>query len=145
MVAEMHRAVRQGGRVALYVWDYAGKMEFMRYFWEAASDLDPAARALDEGARFPICHPGRLAALFEDAGLNQVETRPIDLATRFFGFDDYWLPFLGGQGPAPGYTASLSEEARAALRERLRSVLPVQRDGSIHLTARAWAVRGTRD
>ena len=31
-VAEMTRAVRPGGVVAVYVWDYAGKMELMRYF-----------------------------------------------------------------------------------------------------------------
>jgi SAM-dependent methyltransferase len=32
-VQEMARAVRPGGVVAAYVWDYAGKMELMRYFW----------------------------------------------------------------------------------------------------------------
>jgi len=62
----------------------------------------------------------------------------------FQDFDDYWTPFLSGQAPAPGYCMSLGEEARAALRERLRTSLPVQADGSIHLIARAWAVRGTR-
>jgi ubiquinone/menaquinone biosynthesis C-methylase UbiE len=30
--AEMTRAVRAGGVVAAYVWDYAEKMEMMRYF-----------------------------------------------------------------------------------------------------------------
>jgi ubiquinone/menaquinone biosynthesis C-methylase UbiE len=29
---EMRRAVRPGGTVGAYVWDYAGKMELMRYF-----------------------------------------------------------------------------------------------------------------
>jgi hypothetical protein len=64
--------------------------------------------------------------------------------TVFRDFDDYWTPFLSGQAPAPGYCMSLGEEARAALRERLQTSLPVQADGSIHLVARAWAVRGTR-
>ncbi|HEX2996099.1 MAG TPA: methyltransferase domain-containing protein, partial [Anaerolineales bacterium] len=98
MVAEMRRAVRQGGTVALYVWDYAGKMQFMRHFWNAASALDPAARDFDEGKRFPLCHPDALTKLFQDAGLSEVETRPIDIATDFKDFDDYWIPFLGGQG-----------------------------------------------
>ena len=57
MVSEMRRAVRPGGRVAVYVWDYAGKAEFLRYFWDAAVALDPPALALDEGIRFPICRP----------------------------------------------------------------------------------------
>jgi hypothetical protein len=38
---------------------------------------------------------------------------------------------------------SLPEERRAALRERLRTTLPVAADGHIALIARAWAVRGT--
>ena len=73
-----------------------------------------------------------------------VEVRAIDSATDFHDFDDYWSPFLGGQGPAPSYTMSLSEEQRVALRERLRQSLPFALDGSIPLVARAWAVRGVR-
>ncbi|HEV8342948.1 MAG TPA: methyltransferase domain-containing protein [Candidatus Binatia bacterium] len=141
-VAEMARVVRPGGVVAAYVWDYAGKMELMRYFWDAAVALEPAAFNLDEGRRFPICQPTPLAELFTLAGLSEVEVCPIDVATAFHDFDDYWSPFLGGQAPAPGYAMSLSEERRAALRERIRSDLPIAKDGSIHLIARAWGARG---
>jgi SAM-dependent methyltransferase len=144
MVAEMVRAARPGGLVALYVWDYAGKMQLMRHFWNAAAALDPAAMELDEGRRFPICHPQRLAELFRGARLEQVAARPIDIDTDFRDFDDYWQPFTGGQAPAPAYAMSLSEERRAALRERLRGALPTALDGSIPLVARAWTVRGTR-
>jgi len=143
-VAEMARVVRPGAVVAAYVWDYAGKMELMRYFWDAAVALDAAAIGLDEGRRFPICQPKPLAGLFAQAGLSEVEVRPIDVATDFRDFDDYWSPFLGGQGPAPGYAMSLSEERRAGLRERIRSELPIGKDGSIHIVARAWAVRGRK-
>ncbi|HYQ81778.1 MAG TPA: class I SAM-dependent methyltransferase [Anaeromyxobacteraceae bacterium] len=144
MVAEMARAARPGGLVALYVWDYAGGMELMRRFWEAAGTLDPAALALDEGVRFPLCAPAPLEALFAAAGLSDVATSAIDVPTWFRDFDDYWQPFLGGQGPAPAYAMSLPEDRRAALRERLRGALPTGPDGSIRLTARAWAVRGIR-
>ncbi len=143
--AEMARVARPGGEVALYVWDYAEGMELMRRFWDAAVALDPAAGAQDEGRRFPVCRPEPLRGLFEKAGLVGVETRAIDVPTVFRDFDDYWTPFLGGQAPAPGYCMSLGEEARAALRERLRASLPARPDdGSIHLTARAWAVRGRK-
>ena len=141
-VAEMARVVRSGTVVAAYVWDYAGKMELMRYFWDAAAALDPAALELDEGRRFPLCQPAPLTELFAQAGLREVEVRAIDVPTRFRDFDDYWSPFLGGQGPAPGYAMSLSEERRGALRDRIRANLPIADDGSIHLIARAWAVRG---
>jgi SAM-dependent methyltransferase len=144
-VAEMARVSRHGGAVAAYVWDYSGGMELMRRFWDAAVALDPAARVLDEGRRFSaICRPESLAGLFRDAGLRRVETRAVDVPTLFRNFDDYWTPFLGGQGPAPGYAVSLSEDRRAALRERIRADLPIAADGSIPLVARAWAVRGER-
>lgn len=144
LAAEMARVVRPGGEAALYVWDYAGRMELMRRFWDAAAVVDPGGAELDEGRRFPICRPEPLAALLEESGLAEVQTRAIDVPTIFRDFDDYWTPFLGGQGPAPGYCVSLSEGARTALRERLRETLPTQPDGSIHLTARAWAVRGRK-
>jgi len=139
---EMRRVVRGGGTVAAYVWDYAGEMQLMRHFWDAAVALDPAALELDEGRRFPICKPNPLAELFRQCGLDGVETRAVDVPTVFRDFDDYWTPFLGGQAPAPGYCMSLSEERRAALRERIRAALPRAADGSIFLIARAWAVKG---
>jgi SAM-dependent methyltransferase len=141
--AAMARATRPGGTVAAYVWDYAGQMQFMRYFWDAAVALDPA-EAMDEGARFPLCQPDPLAALWRQAGLHEVAVRAIDIPTVFRDFDDYWAPFLGGQGAAPSYAMRLSEARRAALRDHLRAALPVAAGGSISLFARAWAVRGWR-
>ena len=140
-ISEMLRVARAGGTVAAYVWDYAGKMQLIRYFWDAAIALDPAARELDEGGRFPICLPSPLAELFRVAGLRDVEVRHVDVATNFRDFDDYWSPFLGGQGPAPSYAMSLSEERREAFRDRIRSSLSIAQNGSIPLVARAWAVR----
>jgi SAM-dependent methyltransferase len=144
MVAEMTRVVREGGIVALYVWDYAGRMQMMRHFWNAAAALDPAARDLDEGRRFPISNPASLNHLFQNAGLSKVQARPIDILAEFKDFDDFWSPFLGGQGPAAGYAMSLSEERRLRLRERLYNSLPFALDGSIPLIMRAWAVKGIK-
>lgn len=144
MVAEMARAAGRGGVVGLYVWDYAGKMQMMRHFWNAAVALDPAARDLDEGRRFPICSPDALTDLFQNAGLSRVQVRPIDILAEFRDFDDYWSPFLGGQGPAPGYAMSLNEERRAQLRQRIYNSLPFALDGTIPLVMRAWAVKGIK-
>jgi SAM-dependent methyltransferase len=145
MVREMARAARPGGAVGAYVWDYAEGMQFMRRFWDTAVAIDPSARDLDEGRREGSpADPDVLASLFADSGLREVSTRAIDVPTRFRDFDDYWTPFLGGQGPAPSYVMSLEEEHRTSIRERLRATLPIAEDGSIPLTARAWAVHGTR-
>ncbi|HEX5220910.1 MAG TPA: methyltransferase domain-containing protein [Verrucomicrobiae bacterium] len=143
-VAEMVRVARPGGLVAAYVWDYAGRMELMRHFWNAAVALDPSAGVLDEGRRFPLCQPEPLRELFQSAGLDEAEIRAIDIATKFENFDDYWKPFLGGQGPAPSYAMALGEEQRAALGKKIRATLPIAEDGSIQLVARAWAARGVR-
>jgi ubiquinone/menaquinone biosynthesis C-methylase UbiE len=144
MISEMARAVKDGGVVAVYVWDYGDRMQLMRYFWDAAIELDPAVADLDESPRFPICNPDALRELFQKTGLKQVETRAIDVETHFKDFDDYWNPFLGGQGPAPTYAMSLSEEKRIQLRDHIRASLPFAEDGSIPLIARAWAARGTK-
>lgn len=141
-VAEFTRVARSGGVVAAYVWDYADGMAMMRYFWDAASTLDPAAADLDEGRRFSLCRPASLLRLWGQAGLDAVRVQAIEVPTVFTDFDDYWHPFLGGQGPAPGYAMSLTGNHRRALRDLLRARLPCAPDGSVPLTARAWAVRG---
>jgi SAM-dependent methyltransferase len=139
------RAVRQvlqpGGTLALYVWDYAGKMEMLRCFWDSAASLDPQALALDEGVRFPICQPDALRAAFKQAGLQRIQVEGIETRMAFASFDDFWSPFLGGQGPAPAYVASLDAPARQALEAHLRSSLPLREDGSLALVGGAWAAR----
>jgi len=142
-LAEMARVTGSGGTIGAYVWDYAGRMELMRFFWDAAVELDPDAARMDEGIRFPLCRPEALVELFAGAGLDGAEVTAIDIPTPFATFEDYWQPFLGGQGPAPAYAMSLDETARARLRDRIRERLPVEANGSISLTARAWAARAT--
>jgi SAM-dependent methyltransferase len=143
-VREMRRVLVPGGRAAAYVWDHATGMQMLRRFWDAAVAEDPAAAALDEGARFAICQAGGLQQCFTEAGLGDLDARPIEIATVFRDFDDYWTPFLGGQGPAPNYVASLSQDAQESLRNRLQATLPAEPDGTIRLNARAWAASGVR-
>lgn len=138
-LAGMRDRTASGGTVSACVWDYAQGMGFLRVFWDEAAGVDPRARELDEGARFPLCDPARLRDLFVGAGLRDVRTEGVEIATRFDSFDDYWAPFLGATGPAPALVASLDEGARAELRSRLERRLGA---GPIDLRARAWAVRG---
>ncbi|MGD9527011.1 class I SAM-dependent methyltransferase [Pseudonocardia sp.] len=142
-LAEMRRVTRSGGLIGAYVWDYAEGMQLIRLFWDAAVAEDPAAAELDEGRRFPLCRPEALRDLFAAAGLGDVDVTAIEVPTVFTGVDDLWRPFLGGQGPAPGYCAALPEERRRDLRDRLLALVPRRADGSIPLRARAWAVRGS--
>lgn len=147
---EMARVTVQGGTVALYVWDYAGKMDLIRRYWDAAAQLDPQAQSQHQaqapsqhqGERFPICHPEALAAALTVARLGQVEVSVLEIEMHFVDFDDYWAPFLGGQGPAPAHAMSLDEDQRERLRRLLQLSLPTRPDGTIALAARAWVARG---
>ncbi|WP_354637343.1 class I SAM-dependent methyltransferase [Kitasatospora camelliae] len=143
-VAEAARTVKPGGVVAAYVWDYSQGMAFLRFFWDTAVSVDPSAAPLDEGRRFSVCRPDRLRALWTGAGLTEVALDAIDVSTDFADFDEFWAPFLSGQGPAPGYVTTLAPAARVLLRDTLHRTAPTRPDGSITFTARAWAIRGRR-
>lgn len=143
MLREMIRVTRPGGRVAAYVWDYAEGMEMMRVFWDAVVAVNPQDVALDERDRFPICRPEALADLWRQHQLKDVAVRSIDIPTVFTDFSDYWTPFLGRQGAAPAYLASVDDDTRARIRAGSQARLVPAEDGSIRLTARAWAVQGT--
>jgi SAM-dependent methyltransferase len=139
---EMARIVRPEGTVALYVWDYAGQMQIMRYFFDTARLIDPKSSAYDDGINAPICRTRALSDAFAAAGLSNVETTALDIPAAFVDFQDYWKPFLGGTGSAPKYCMSLDEDTRDQIRDAVRAKLPTGPDGEILLAVRAWAVKG---
>ncbi|HET6948299.1 MAG TPA: methyltransferase domain-containing protein [bacterium] len=143
VVSEMRRVTRPGGRVAAAVWDYGEGMTMLRAFWDAAGALDPSAASHHEG-HMPYCRKGELSVLWTETGLQGVEETALNLPMEFPSFDDYWAPFLGGQGPGGSYVAGLSTDRREALRERVRREVGVEDPARpITLQARAWAVRGS--
>lgn len=141
-IEEMVRVVRPGGTAALYVWDYAGHMQIMRYFFDTAIQFDSHSAEFDDGIKAPICRPNTLKNAFKSAGLNDVNVTAIDIPTPFKNFNDYWTPFLGGVGSAPKYCVSLDESTRNKIKTTLQTKLPTGPDGEILLAARAWAIRG---
>jgi SAM-dependent methyltransferase len=142
-VGEMIRVTRRGGVVAAAVWDYGEGMEMLRAFWDEAVALDPAIAGRDE-RNLPLCARGELAALWRGKRFEQVEEQSITVDLSFTSFDDYWQPFLGGQGPAGAYVVSLPHERRVALAAKLRDrLLSSRRDGPFMLQGRAWVVKGS--
>ena len=137
---EMIRVTRPNGVVAAAIWDYGDGMEMLRVFWGEAVALDPAAAGRDE-RHMPLSRHGELSALWRDSGLRNLEEAALTVDMAFASFDDYWQPFLCGQGPAGAYVSALTEPAREQLRARLRDRLAGSGSG-FTLTARAWAVRG---
>jgi SAM-dependent methyltransferase len=130
---EMARVTRAGGVVAACVWDHAGERSPLSVFWRAARELDPGARDESDlaGAR-----EGHLLHLLQAAGLREVTGTELEVPFAPASFDEWWEPFTLGVGPAGAYVATLSDEARAALRERCRALLP---DAPRAVT---WAARG---
>jgi SAM-dependent methyltransferase len=141
-IQEQFQLVKPGGTVAAVVWDYAGGMEFLRHFWDAATAVHPNAAELDEGVRFPICNPDALRTLFTDAGADDVRVGAVTIPTLFPNFADYWRPFTAGTGPAPSLVASLSPRGQRELEDELRHRLGAVDEGPLALQASAWAVAG---
>jgi SAM-dependent methyltransferase len=143
-IKEQLGLLRPDGLVGGFVWDYADGMEFLRHFWDASTKIDPGAVEMDEARRFPICRPEPLESPFRSAGAERVCIISLTVPTLFSSFEDLWRPFLGGTGPAPSHLKSLADEKRTRLANVLKQRLPICRDGSITLEARAWGVAGNR-
>ncbi len=140
--AEMRRVTRPGGVVAAAVWDYGEGMGMLRTFWDAAVALDPDAQGRHE-RHMPYCRKGELAALWTAKEFKEIRETALEMSMDFASFEDFWQPFLTGQGPSGSYATNLAPQRQHALRERLRQdLLKGEQDGPFALQARAWAVRG---
>jgi SAM-dependent methyltransferase len=136
---EMRRVARPGGVIAACTWDAAGGMTMLTKFWDAATALDPSAQG--EDARLRLGAPDLLRQLWSGGGLEEVVIEPLDVEAEYRDFDDFWLPYTAGVGPAGSYCAALAPDAQAALRDEVRRVLGAPA-GAFTLPARAWGVRG---
>jgi SAM-dependent methyltransferase len=143
-VRELARVTTPGGTVASCVWDYAGEMTLLRAFWDAAREIDPErGAAADEAVVMRWCAASELATLWEAAGLCDVCTGALTVSASYASFEDLWAPLPTGVAPSGAFCASLDDERRAALHDAYRSRLGAG-DEPFELTARAWAVAGTR-
>ena len=96
-LAEMRRVTRDGGVVAACVWDDAGGQGPLSPFWRAVAELDPDA---PDESDLPGAREGHLAALFESAGLEDVEDDALWVHADHTSFEEWWEPYTLGVGPA---------------------------------------------
>ena len=134
---EMARVTRPGGVMAASVWDHAGDRGPLTPLWQAVAEVHPGARNESglAGAR-----EGDLVALFESAGLVDVEPSSLTVRVGFDSFEDWWEPYTYGVGPAGQYVAGLDDVRRAELRDVCVRRMPA---GPFTLDAVAWCARGT--
>ena len=139
--AEMRRVVHPGGTVAACVWDFAGGMEMLRRFWDAALSIDAAAP--DEARTMRFGRAGEIATLLDTAGLTDITETTLEVHSMYRDFDELWSSLLAGVGPAGSYCVSLSDEQRAAVRAELfrRLDSPV---GTFSLRATARCASGRK-
>jgi len=140
-VAEMHRVVRPGGTVGAYVWDFAGERGTAQHLQFAIKELEgPGHRA--GGLNPESTTEDNLKALFENAGVDNVATRSIDISLIYEDFDDYWNSNTVFGSPIGSIIKGLTEEKRQRLKVLVKAKLPTAKDGKIAYGARANAVRG---
>lgn len=137
-VAEMARVVCPGGTVAAYAWDMQGggfPYEMLHAEMRSMGLTVPAPPTSDASRL------DSLQSLWVAAGLHAVETTEFTVNRTFANFDDYWMTILGS--PSAGATLALMlPENIELLKNRMRTSLPTDINGSITYSARANAVKG---
>ena len=137
-MAEKRRVTRAGGIVAAYVWDFA----------EELSPSGPLRRAMRRfGVDVPTI-PGTaesrveaLRTLFEQAALERIETRTIEVCLAYRDFEDFWQAQTPSYSPTTKIIASMTESERTRLMRDVRGELPMGPNGVIEYFARANAIK----
>ena len=139
-VEEMCRVVKPGGLIAACVWDSYGGMSHLRMLFDTASALGyDRKRTLLR----PMTTGGELQAMWEKAGLEQIEENSISMRFEYKNFEDYWSSFLSGDGTPGEMVMGLLPEQRATLQEQVRHVfLSGKPDGFRSFLASAWICKG---
>jgi len=143
-VSEMRRVTRPGGTVAAATWDSRGGFVWFRMFWDTAAMLDPEAniRRGKTCARL-MARPGDLERAWKAAGLTDVVQDMLTIRMDFASFEDFWAPIEGKDGPYADYVRTLTPEAKAVLRDKLRlAYVDGEADGPRSYAATSWVVRG---
>jgi len=86
---------------------------------------------------------GEMEIMWRRAGLSEVKQDVITTRFEFANFDDYWSPFLAGDGPPGQFVMSLTAEQRAILERQVRHVfLSGRPDGLRSFFGAAWICKG---
>lgn len=139
-VRELVRVVKAGGTIAAYQWDLAGGG------FPLQPILDAVHAAGYRSQPPPSAWTAALQAseaLWQGAGLSDVQTRQFEVSRAFESFDDYWRT-ADGSPRLRELFATLSSPALQRLRACARERIGSTGDGPFVLKAKANAVKGLR-
>jgi hypothetical protein len=135
-MGELVRVTRAGGVVATCMWETDG-VEMMNALNEIRRRFDPGGWSPSSDHR----DEASLRKLFEEAGLNEVETTRIEVSVEYETVDELWEPAIHVGGPGGPAVNAYSPEQLAAARTIFEEALG-NPTGRYTLHGRAAAVRG---
>ena len=129
-LTQMHRALRPGGGVCTVVFSGPQKNPCLAILM-ATARRHAGLPALDAGSPsapgslFSLAHPGRIDALFHEAGFRDVATTAVDAVFRLPSVDDYLAFVRSSASPIlqllAGLGAAAAEAAWADIKDQLRA------------------------
>jgi SAM-dependent methyltransferase len=138
-LAEMRRVARPGALVAAYVWDFKRELSPSGPLRGAMRRVGLAVPAIPGT---PVSTIGALTGLFAAAGLGNIVSRRIEVASVFVNFTEYWRSQMPSYAPSTTVIDQLNERERRALMQVLHETLPRAQDGAIRCVATANAIKG---
>jgi ubiquinone/menaquinone biosynthesis C-methylase UbiE len=127
---ESRRVLAPGGRIALAVWDLPQDNPWATIFTRALID-EGLGSAPDPNApgMFALAEPGKLQRMLEDGGFVAVLVESVEVHRLYESFDEYWGETLDLSRMVAEALEPLSDDQRAAVNARVRSLAEGFRDG----------------
>lgn len=138
-LSEMRRVAQAGGMVAGYVWDFAADRSPS---WPLRAGMQRVGMGVPGVTGGGETSLGALGSLFEQAGLEAISSRSIEVTQSYADFEDFWQAQTPSYNPVTKVIAAASEAERERLKATVRAGLAVNHDGRIEYSARGHAIKG---
>ncbi|HEX8770682.1 MAG TPA: class I SAM-dependent methyltransferase [Acidimicrobiales bacterium] len=144
--ANIARAVRPGGRLALLVWRELPRNEWVSTFLQAlAVGRDLPMPPPDAPTPFSLADTTRTTRILEGAGFASIEFDPIDEPLLFGRDTDDAYAFVSTNGVVKGLTETLDDASRAQALANLRTALADHESPEgVLLGTSAWLITARR-